>query len=139
MINKLYKLKQTQLNQQFVIKKQIQSKLKNIEETILDTQHKIISTSVEKFGAIGDFKILAIHKNSMKYKKEALEEEKRVLLNELQRYDTIIIEYQKDVEKYNYILKENLKIKIKEEQKTEEMVANEYVQSKYIRKMSQNV
>jgi hypothetical protein len=135
MINKLYKLKQTQLNQQYMLKQQLLSKIFDIDTKIQDIQLNISSVGVEKFGAIGDFKILAIHKNSMKYEKYKLEQEKNNLQSEITKFDNIIIEYQKEVEKYKYLVKEALKDKIKEDIKQEEMIASEFVLSKYANKM----
>ncbi|MCK5293436.1 MAG: hypothetical protein KAJ49_02205 [Arcobacteraceae bacterium] len=135
MINKLYKLKQTQLDQQLMQKQQLVSKIFDIDNSIENIQMSLSSVGVEKFGAIGDFKILAIHKNSMKYEKHKLEQEKNIIENEIFKYDKIIIEYQKEVEKYKYLVKEALKEKIKEEQKQEELIASEFVLSKYANKM----
>ncbi len=138
MIEKLYKLKKTQLNQQFMLKKQLLGKISDIDKIINNLQQEIVSMGVKKFGAIGDFKILAIHKDSMKYQQRQMEKQRKELLAQVYNYDKAIVEYQKDVEKYNYILKEELKTRMKEEQKNEELVANEYIQSKYIAKMVQN-
>lgn len=133
MINKLYKLKQTQLEQQLMLKQQLVAKVFGIDEKIDKIRLDLSTVGVERFGAIGDFKILAIHKNSMKYQKGMLEQEKNLLLNEIKSYDNIIIEFHKEVEKYSYLVKESLKQKIKDEQKNDEMIASEYVLSKYAR------
>ena len=133
MINKLYKLKQSQLEQQLMLKQQLSSKIFDIDNKMAQIQLELSTVGVEKFGAIGDFKILAIHKNSMRYKKNTLTQEKRLLSNEIKKYEKIIIEHHKEVEKYSYLVKEALKQKIKDEQKQDEMIASEYVLSKYTR------
>jgi hypothetical protein len=133
MINKLYKLKQSQLNQQLILKRQLTNRIFEIDKNILDIDYKLSSAGVEKFGAIGDFKILAIHKNSMKYEKSILLQEKETLFIKIEQFDNIIIELQKEIEKYDYLLKQELKQKLKNERKQDEMIASEYVLSKYAR------
>ena len=135
MINKLYKLKTTELDQQLMFKQQLMAKIFDIDNGIEDLQYNLSSVGVEKFGAIGDFKILAIHKNSMRYERDKLEKEKRVIQNEIFKYDKIIIECQKEVEKYKYLVKEALKEKIKDERKQEEMISSEFILAKYANKM----
>ncbi|HIP11906.1 MAG TPA: hypothetical protein EYG97_05120 [Arcobacter sp.] len=133
MIEKLHKLKKIQLEQKFMLKQQLVAKQFEIENIIEELNLDLSSAGVEKFGAIGDFKILAIHKNSMKYKKSLYETEKRNILAQIENYNKIIVEFQKEVEKYDYLLKIELKKKIKEEIKLEEMIASEFVLSKYAR------
>jgi len=133
MIEKLHKLKKIQLEQKFMLKQQLVAKQFEIENIIEELNLDLSSVGVEKFGAIGDFKILAIHKNSMKYKKSLYETEKRNILAQIENYNKIIVEFQKEVEKYDYLLKIELKKKIKEEIKLEEMIASEFVLSKYAR------
>ena len=135
MIQKLYKLKQSQLDQKLMLKQQLEAKKFDIDKNINDIDNSLSTMGVQKFGAIGDFKILAIHKNSMKYKKSILQQDKKMMENEINRYNNIIIEHQKEVEKYNYLVKEQIKLKLKEQRKQEEMIASEYVLSKYSNKM----
>ena len=135
MIQKLYKLKQSQLDQKLMLKQQLEAKKFDIDKKIDDIDASLSTMGVQKFGAIGDFKILAIHKNSMKYKKSILQQDKRMMESEINRYNNIIIEHQKEVEKYNYLVKEQIKLKLKEQRKQEEMIASEYVLSKYSNKM----
>jgi len=134
-IQKLYKLKQSQLDQKLMLKQQLEAKKFDIDKKIDDIDSSLLTMGVQKFGAIGDFKILAIHKNSMKYKKSILQQDKRMMESEINRYNNIIIEHQKEVEKYNYLVKEQIKLKLKEQRKQEEMIASEYVLSKYSNKM----
>lgn len=131
MINKLYKLKKMQLEQQLMLKQQLLAKLFEIENEIEKINLDLTSVSVEKFGAIGDFKILAIHKNAMKHKKMLLENNKQNLIMQIENFNIKIVDFQKEVEKYDYLLKVELKKKIKEEIKAEEMIASEFMLSKY--------
>ena len=131
MLNKLYKLKKIQLEQQLMLKQQLLSKQFEIENEIEEINLDLTSASVEKFGAIGDFKILAIHKNDMKHKKMLLENNKQNLIMQIENFNIKIIDFQKEVEKYDYLLKVELKKKIKEEIKSEEMIASEFMLSKY--------
>ena len=133
MINKLYKLKQSQLNQKLILKQQLISKKNDVQNQLNKINSELLTAGVQKFGAIGDFKILAIHKKHMKYQKSLLEKDINMLDEEINRYEKVIIEHQKEVEKYNYLIKEQLKQKLKQIKKDEEMVSSEYVLSKYAR------
>jgi hypothetical protein len=135
MIDKLHKLKKMQLEQQFMLKQQLVAKVFEIDKSVESISHDLSSVGVEKFGAIGDFKILAIHKNSLKYKRELFQNEKRLLNSQIEQYNQVIFEFQKDVEKYNYLLKLEIKEKIKKDIKNEELVASEFVQSKYAKQL----
>lgn len=134
MINKLYKFKTLQLNQQTIQKKQLLAKIFDIDENIRQTNISLATTGVKPFGSIGDFKLLAIHKNSMRFEIIQLEKEKRILQSNIIQFDKIIIELQKELEQYGYILKEEQKMKFKKEVKNDEMVASEYMQAKWMAK-----
>jgi hypothetical protein len=132
MINKLYKFKSIQLEQQIVQKRQVLSKIFEIDEKIEQTKVSLSTATVKIFGSIGDFKVLAIHKNSMKFEIGKLEKEKKTLENMVVGFDKIIIEFQKELEQYGYILKEETKKRLKQEEKNDEMVASEYMQAKWM-------
>jgi hypothetical protein len=132
MINKLYKFKSIQLEQQIVQKRQVLSKIFEIDEKIEQTKVSLSTATVKIFGSIGDFKVLAIHKNSMKFEIAKLEKEKKMLENTVAGFDKIIIEFQKELEQYGYILKEETKKRLKQEEKNDEMVASEYMQAKWM-------
>ena len=132
LIDKLYKLKQTQLNQELLKKQQLNNKLHEIEEKIKNIQHQLVTSGVKMFGSIGDFKVLAIHKNSLKFEKKQLEDKKRSLLHQISLLDDKIIEFQKEVEQFDYILKQNMKKKIKEIEKKEQISANEFIQARWM-------
>ncbi len=133
MIDKLYKLKQTQLDQKQMLKRQLTSKIFDIENNLQIIQSDLNTIGVDRFGAIGDFKILAIQKNYMKYEQQELLKQKDFLEKELILHNKVIVQFQKKVEKYDYLLKEERKEKILLAQKDEDMVASEYVLSKYAR------
>jgi hypothetical protein len=134
MIKKLYNFKSLQLNQQMIQKKQLLGKIFDIDETIKKTNISLSTASVKPFGAIGDFKVLEIHKNSMRFELSKLQREKKFLEAEIISFDKVIVELQKEMEQYSYILKQEQKNKIKKDEKNDELVASEYMQSKWIGK-----
>jgi hypothetical protein len=131
-IKKLLDLKKTQLNQQLMQKQQLNAKVYNLDQEIEDIEHRLSTAGVKMLGSIGDFKVLAIHKNSMKYEKSKLFDAKTILLNQIGTIDQKIISFQKEIEQYDYLFKEELKKQLKEEEKKEQMAADEYVQAKWI-------
>lgn len=135
MISKLYKLNKSKQEQNISLKEKILMQIKITDEKIKQIDESLVKTGVEKFGAIGDFKLLAIHKNTMKYDKQKLIRQINNLNTQKDKYDKIISEYEKEMEKYSYILNEEKKIKIKKLNKYDEEVAQEYMLSKYIRDM----
>ncbi len=132
MIDKLYDLKKTQTDQKLMQKGQLQSKIDHIDTEVLLTQNKINTTGVQKYGAISDFTILAMHKNTMKAHIQKLEQQKKVYVSQLEGIVKEIIELQKEAEQYEYILNEEKKQKVLKVLKAEQEAADEYVQSKYI-------
>ena len=135
MISKLYNLNKLKINQNISLKQQIKAKIHNINLEIKDITNRLNTTSVEKHGAIRDFKLLSIHKDTLKYKIKLFNMEKQKYNNNIIKYDGIITEYQKELEKYDYLLKEEKKQKLIDEQKYEEEIASEYVQARFIRNM----
>ena len=132
MIEKLYKLKKMQTDQKLMQKGQLISKINHINDEILFTENKISSTSVQRFGAISDFAILQIHKNTMKTHIEKLKKEKVILNEEVDILNKEIIELQKESEQFKYILEEEQQAELKRVLLVEEEASNEYIQSKYI-------
>ncbi len=132
MIQKLYNFKNTQLEQQLIQKRQLSSLLFEIDEKIQKTNVSLSTATVKMFGSIGDFKVLAIHKNSMKFEITKLERDKKMLNIKIAGIDTVTIELQKELEQYGYILKEETKKRIKKEEKNDEMIASEYMQAKWV-------
>ncbi|TLT00817.1 hypothetical protein [Aliarcobacter cibarius] len=134
MINKLYNLKKNQTDQILIQKSQIDSRIDQIDAEILLTKNSIASATVQKNGAIADFMILTMHKDTMKLHIAKLESEKAKLNEELKKIVEEIIELQKQSEQFKYILEEQ-KIEAKAAQlKLEQETTEEFIQSKYIRK-----
>jgi hypothetical protein len=131
-IKKLLNLKKMQLDQQLLQKQQLSSKVFNLEQEINEIDKSLSQAGVKMFGSIGDFKVLAIHKNAMKYEKTKLFDAKSILINQISQIDKKIVLFQKEVEQYNYLLKEELRKKLKEEAKQEQIVADEYMQAKWM-------
>ncbi len=113
-------------------KAQIDAKIEKIDVEILLTQNSIDTARVSSYGAISDFMVLAIHKNTMKVHIEKLNNEKNVLNLEIENLVKQIVELQKESEQFGYILEEEKKEKIRKILEEEEEASNEYIQSKYI-------
>ncbi len=132
MINKLYNLKKLQTNQQLLQRQQLLSNISSIEEEMEDTHNSISNATVQIMGAIRDFKVLEIHKNTMRSHILKLEQRKSYLLREVEKYNKIIIELNKETEQFKYIKEEEAKKAFKLQIKVEEDAAAEYVQAKWI-------
>ena len=133
MIEKLYNLKKNQTDQKLMQKAQLESKIEKLNIEITLTQNSIATASVEKFGAISDFTILTMHKNTMKMHIQKLNNEKNNINLQVEAIIQEIIELQKETEQFGYILDEERKEKIKKFLLEEEEASNEYIQSKYIK------
>lgn len=131
MIEKLYNLKKTQTDQKMMQKGQIMIKINHLDDEIMFTQNKITTTSVQKYGAISDFAVLAIHRNTMKAHIGKLENEKISLHSQLEVIVKEIIELQKETEQYKYMLDEEKQEELRRVLLLEEEASNEYMQSKY--------
>jgi len=136
MISKLYNLNKLKLEQNIMLKQKIKNQISILQNELDSIDAALNTTGVEKFGAIGDFKLLAIHKNTLKYEREKLVSNKNKLNEEMQKYDIIIVSYQKEMEKYDYLLKEEKKAKMKLLEKYDEEIASEYMQAKFIKNMN---
>ncbi|RDX34852.1 hypothetical protein DZA35_01065 [Arcobacter sp. HD9-500m-PIT-SAG03] len=132
MIKKLYNLKKLQINQRLAEKSQLLSRINEIENEVFETNNQIVMTSVNKHGAISDFAILQLHKDTMKLHITKLEREKKQLESQVEALMEVIIELQKESEQFDYLLKEEKKRKFKEMIKAQDEEAAEYMQSKYI-------
>lgn len=113
-------------------KSQLESKIEKIDIEIVLTKNKIDTASVEKYGAISDFVILTMHKNTMRSHIVKLNSEKNSLNLQIENIIKEIIELQKETEQFAYILEEEKKEKIKRILLAEEEASSEYMQSKYI-------
>ena len=132
MIDQLFNLKKTQTDQRLMQKGQLLSKIERIDAEVLITKTQMDTASVQKFGAISDFAVLQMHKNTMKLHISKLEIQKKSLKEELDLLIKDIIELQKETEQFGYILEEQRQEAIKRMLVAEEEEANEYIQSKYI-------
>jgi len=134
MIDKLYKMKEQQINQQVVQKQQLISKVEDLDIELSRTIQDLKSATVNVMGAISDFRVLEIHKATMKDKIVQLGQQKLGLLQQIDQYDQKIIALNRESEQFNYILQEQKKEKLKEINKQEELIASEYMQVKFIEK-----
>ena len=132
MIDQLYRLKKSQTDQKLMQKAQIDNSIENINSEIEQTQYSIDTASVDRFGAISDFTVLQMHKNTMKLHISKLENQKQLLLKKLESIIQEIIELQKETEQFGYLLEEERKEHIKRLLVAEEEASSEYMQSKYI-------
>ncbi|MEA3289649.1 MAG: hypothetical protein U9Q04_05640 [Campylobacterota bacterium] len=133
MIDALYKLKQQQINQQVSLKQQALSKINEIDDEMRSTDKKMHTATIDTMGSISDFRVLQIHKETMKSHIIKLHQTKEHLKKKIEQYDKIIVELNKESEQYNYILEEEKILKAKEILKNEELTASEYVQAKFVR------
>lgn len=90
-------------------KAQLMSKIEKIDIEITLTKNRIDTASVEKHGAISDFMILTIHKNTMKMHIKELNNEKNILNMQVENLLEDIIQLQKEAEQFSYILQEEKK------------------------------
>lgn len=132
MIEQLYNLKKTQTDQRLMQKGLLLSKIERYDAEILITKTQIDTASVQKFGAISDFAVLEMHKNTMRLHIHKLEIKKNGLNQELEALVKEIIELQKETEQFGYILEEEKQEALTKMLLAEEEEANEYIQSKYI-------
>jgi hypothetical protein len=129
MIKKLLNLKKMQTDQKILERVKMQNRVEELDAEIMLTQHQIATTSVNKHGAISDFAILQMHKNTMNAHIAKL----KVIKNRLvQKIDKANEELLKESEQFSYLVQEQKKIELKELLKQEEEATNEYMQSKYV-------
>ena len=128
----MYKLKKNQTDQKLVQKSQLLAKIEQITIEITLTQNRIDTATVQKHGAISDFMVLTIHKNTMKMHINELKNQKSILNEQVESLVKDIIQLQKEVEQFSYILEEEKKELLKKKLLLENEEANEYIQSKYI-------
>lgn len=132
MIEKLYSLKKIQSDQKMMFRAEIMNSIDNYNSQIEELKKSITTTSVNRFGAISDFRVLEIHKNTLRMNVRKLESQRSILLVKLKKLNIEIVELQKQKEQYAYILDEQKKEAFKKILKEEEEASSEFVQSKYI-------
>jgi hypothetical protein len=131
MIDKLYKLKQQQITQQLLQKQLVISKIEDIDKQIQDSYYSLHNAGVNVMGSISDFRILEIHKLTLKEHILKLSKQKELLQKQVEYYDNNIVYLNKESEQLDYILQEEKKEKAKEIIKQEELVASEFVQARF--------
>lgn len=131
MIDKLYNLKQKQINQQVLLKQQVLHKVDAINGELTQTVQSLKTATVNVMGSISDFRVLEIHKATLKDHIVKLGQQKLHYLKQVEQYDLNIINLNKESEQFLYIIQEEKKRKIKEQLKQEELVSSEYIQTKF--------
>lgn len=133
MIDKLYNLKKNQTEQKLIEKANLEQEIFKIEEDIESTTHRINTATVDKFGSISDFMILAMHKDSLRFHIEKQILKKNSLQAKVDNLFIEIVELQKESEQYKYILEEEKSKKQKALLDLQNLESEEFIQSKYIR------
>jgi len=133
LIKQLYNLKKNQTEQKLTEKSALEKEVDRIEEEVESTQYRINTATVQKFGSISDFMVLAMHKDSLRFYIKELLIKKNDLLKKIEALLSEIIELQKESEQYKYILEEQIKEKNKMLMDVQALEAEEFIQSKYIR------
>lgn len=132
MIQKLHNLKKSQTDQKLMFKAEILNSISLFEQQINDLRQNINTATVDRHGAISDFKILEIHKETLRIEARKLESQKNFLMTKLYKIDLEIVELQKETEQYAYLLQEQKKELYKKLLVAEEEASSEFIQSKYI-------
>ena len=92
LIEKLYKLKKNQTDQKLIEKATLEQEVDKIDSEVVFTQHKIDRATVDRFGAISDFLILAMHKDTMRLHIQKLLNRKNRLLSQIAKLVNEIVE-----------------------------------------------
>ena len=134
MIDKLYNLKKLQTDQKILERQLLLSNISQIEEDIKHIQDEQFSVNVVGDGPIGDFSIIQMHRNTMLYNIQILNERKKHLIIEVNKFNKEIVELQKESEQFEYIKNEIKKEEYKKQLKQEEQDSSEYMQVKWMEK-----
>jgi len=130
-IYKLHNLKKMQLDQELVAKQALVAQGFDCDNKIQELQQELNTTGVKAFGSIGDFKVLAIHKDSIKFEQNQIKNQKRLIEQKIQIHNQKIVELNKELEQYKYLIEVDKKEKRKQEEKNEELAASEFVQARW--------
>ncbi|AXX84045.1 hypothetical protein [Aliarcobacter skirrowii] len=133
MIEKLYNLKKSQIEQKLIEKASLQQEIYQIDESVEKFTQDINTATVQKLGSISDFMVLSMHKNSIRYEITKLIKRKNELLKKVEALFLEIIELQKESEQYKYILEEEKEERRKAKMHDEMLQNEEFIQSSYIR------
>jgi hypothetical protein len=131
MIKKLLNLKKMQTEQKILERVKIQNRIEELDAEIMLTRNQVLTTTVNKYGAISDFAILQMHKNTMNAHIAKLVVIKNRLVQNVEKANEEIKELLKESEQFGYLVQEQKKIELKELLKKEEEATTEYMQSKY--------
>lgn len=134
MIDKLYNLKKLQTDQKILERQQILSNIAQIDEDVSNIQKQQLDVNINTNGAMGDFSIIQMHRNTMLHHLQILNERKKHLLIEVDRFNKEIVELQKESEQFEYIQNEMKKEAYKKQLKQEEIDSSEYMQVKWMDK-----
>ena len=120
-----------QLDQELVAKQAFVAQGFECDTKIQELQDELNTAGVKAFGSIGDFKVLAIHKDSIKFEQNQIKNQKRLIEQKIQVHNQKIVELNKELEQYKYLIEVDKKEKRKQEEKNEELVASEFVQARW--------
>ncbi len=134
MIDKLYNLKKLQTDQKILERQQVLTSIAQIEADIKQIQDEQFNVNLSGGGAMGDFSIVQMHRNTMLYNIQILNERKRHLQIEVDKFNQEIVELQKESEQFEYIKNEIKKEEYIKQQKQEELNSDEYMQVKWMGK-----
>jgi len=136
MIKKLYELKKKELDRLLLQKSRLLSQLLDIDKNIEEIVYELNHISVEKYGAINDFVMLSIYKNYLKEELKKLNYRKTNLEKNIKELNKEIVELNKESEQYDYIVKQILKQKMKEQEKKDRLITEDFVQAQFIRELN---
>jgi len=136
MIKKLYNLKKKELDAILAQKNRLLSQLAEVNKEIEQINYELNHISVDKYGAINDFVMLSIHKNYLKEELKKLHYRKNNLKSNILALDKDIVELNKESEQYDYILKQMYKQKLKEIEKKDRLIAEDFIQAKFTRELN---
>lgn len=132
MIDKLYNLKKLQTDQKILERQQVLSSIQQIEDDVKYMQEEQFKVNIDNNGAISDFSIIQMHRNTILHNIQILNERKKHLLIEVNRFNQEIVELQKESEQFEFIQNELKKEKYKKRMKQEEIDSSEYMQVKWM-------
>lgn len=131
MIYKLHNLKKMQLDQEYAAKQSLVTQSYECDEKIEKLQMELNTAGVKAFGSIGDFKVLAIHKDSMRFEQNKIKNQKRLIEQKIEAINTKIVSLNKELEQFKYLIEVDKQEKRKQQEKNEELVASEFVQARW--------
>jgi hypothetical protein len=132
MINKLYKLKKTEVDQIIAQKLRLLNRTYEIDGNIIDTRNTINNTEIGHTGIMSNIMYLSQYKSGLSNKIDRLVHEKHDILNQISTLDEQIVKLNQECEQYSYMLDLQKKEAFKKMLKDEANVSEEYIQSKLI-------